>query len=94
LLFVQAFNHTAEYDRAISDYFRRQYSAGQSQLTLRYGMNPHQKPAQLFTDMTELPLTGKTVQRWTVTVEVEVWNEFSPETCSTVYRHDTVTTNR
>ena len=57
-------------------------------------MNPHQKPAQLFTDMTQLPLTGKTVQRWTVTVDVEVWNESSPEACSTVYRHDTVTTNR
>lgn len=56
-LAVKAFNHTAEYDRAISDYFRRQYSAGQSQLTLRYGMNPHQKPAQLFTDMAQLPLT-------------------------------------
>ena len=65
-----------------------------SQLTLRYGMNPHQKPAQLFTDMTQLPLTGKKVQCWTVTVDTEVWNEFSSETCSTVYRHDTVTTNR
>ncbi|VDI30447.1 phosphoribosylaminoimidazolecarboxamide formyltransferase / IMP cyclohydrolase, partial [Mytilus galloprovincialis] len=55
-LAVKAFNHTAEYDRAISDYFRRQYSAGESQLTLRYGMNPHQKPAQLFTSMAQLPL--------------------------------------
>ncbi|CAG2201077.1 purH [Mytilus edulis] len=55
-LAVKAFNHTAEYDRDISDYFRRQYSAGESQLTLRYGMNPHQKPAQLFTSMAQLPL--------------------------------------
>ncbi|XP_063422608.1 bifunctional purine biosynthesis protein ATIC-like [Mytilus trossulus] len=55
-LAVKAFNHTAEYDRAISDYFRRQYSAGDSQLTLRYGMNPHQKPAQLFTNMAQLPM--------------------------------------
>jgi hypothetical protein len=57
-------------------------------------MNSHQKPAQLFTDMTQLPLTGKTVQCWTVTVDTEVWNESSPEACSTLYRHDTVTTNR
>lgn len=28
-----------------------------SQLTLRYGMNPHQKPAQLFTTLEQLPLT-------------------------------------
>jgi hypothetical protein len=55
---MQAFNHTAEYDAAISDYFRRQYSAGVSQQTLRYGMNPHQKPAQLYTTLSELPLKG------------------------------------
>ncbi|KAK7495694.1 hypothetical protein BaRGS_00013141 [Batillaria attramentaria] len=55
-LAVKAFNHTAEYDAAISDYFRRQYSSGTSQLTLRYGMNPHQKPAQLYTMLPELPL--------------------------------------
>lgn len=53
---VKAFNHTAEYDAAISDYFRRQYSTGISQLTLRYGMNPHQKPAQLYTTLPALPL--------------------------------------
>lgn len=34
---LKAFTHTSEYDLAISDYFRKQYSAGQSQLTLRYG---------------------------------------------------------
>jgi len=55
-LALKAFTHTSEYDLAISDYFRRQYSAGVSQLTLRYGMNPHQKPAQLFTTLSELPL--------------------------------------
>ncbi|PVD36112.1 hypothetical protein C0Q70_03085 [Pomacea canaliculata] len=55
-LAVKAFNHTAEYDAAISDYFRKQYSSGISQLTLRYGMNPHQKPAQLYTTLPELPL--------------------------------------
>ncbi|KAK3728339.1 hypothetical protein RRG08_043964 [Elysia crispata] len=56
-LAVKAFNHTAEYDGAISNYFRCQYSSGQSQLSLRYGMNPHQKPAQLYTTDSKLPLT-------------------------------------
>lgn len=56
-LALKAFTHTSEYDTAISDYFRKEYSAGQSQLTLRYGMNPHQKPAQLFTTLEKLPLT-------------------------------------
>lgn len=56
-LAVKAFNHTAQYDFAISNYFRQQYSAGVSQLSLRYGMNPHQKPAQLFTFESKLPLT-------------------------------------
>lgn len=56
-LALKAFTHTAEYDNAISDYFRKQYSAGISQLTLRYGMNPHQKLAQIFTTLEKLPLT-------------------------------------
>lgn len=57
MLALKAFTHTAEYDNAISDYFRKRYSAGVSQLTLRYGMNPHQKPAQIFTTLDKLPLT-------------------------------------
>ncbi|XP_011644416.1 bifunctional purine biosynthesis protein PURH [Pogonomyrmex barbatus] len=56
-LALKAFTHTAEYDNAISDYFRKKYSAGISQLTLRYGMNPHQKPAQIFTTLEKLPLS-------------------------------------
>lgn len=52
---LQAFNHTAEYDSAISDYFRKEFSQGVSQLTLRYGMNPHQKPAQIYTKNDKLP---------------------------------------
>jgi phosphoribosylaminoimidazolecarboxamide formyltransferase/IMP cyclohydrolase len=53
-LALKAFTHTADYDQAISDYFRKQYAAdGNSQLTLRYGMNPHQAPAQLFTTRNE-----------------------------------------
>lgn len=55
-LALKAFTHTAQYDEAIADYFRKQYSANESQLTLRYGMNPHQKPAQLYTTLEKLPL--------------------------------------
>lgn len=55
---MQAFNHTAEYDAAISNYLRCEYSQGESQLPLRYGMNPHQKPAQLYTTLPQLPLKG------------------------------------
>lgn len=54
---MKAFTHTADYDTAISDYFRKQYSSGVSQLTLRYGMNPHQKPAQIYTTLEQLPIT-------------------------------------
>nr|XP_033339190.1 bifunctional purine biosynthesis protein PURH-like [Megalopta genalis] len=57
ILALKAFTHTAEYNNAISDYFRKQYSSGVSQLTLRYGMNPHQKPAQIYTTLDKLPLT-------------------------------------
>lgn len=55
-LALKAFTHTSEYDLAISDYFRKQYSSGVSQLSLRYGMNPHQKPAQLYTTLSKLPI--------------------------------------
>uniref|UniRef100_A0A672KDS3 Bifunctional purine biosynthesis protein ATIC n=1 Tax=Sinocyclocheilus grahami TaxID=75366 RepID=A0A672KDS3_SINGR len=56
-LALKAFTHTAQYDEAISDYFRREDSRGISQLPLRYGMNPHQAPAQLYTLRPALPLT-------------------------------------
>lgn len=56
-LALKAFTHTASYDDAISDYFRRQFSTNVASLPLRYGMNPHQKPAQLFTTLDRLPLT-------------------------------------
>ncbi|XP_043096492.1 bifunctional purine biosynthesis protein PURH [Puntigrus tetrazona] len=56
-LALKAFTHTAQYDEAISDYFRREYSRGISQLPLRYGTNPHQAPAQLYTLRPALPLT-------------------------------------
>ncbi|XP_036419942.1 bifunctional purine biosynthesis protein PURH [Colossoma macropomum] len=56
-LALKAFTHTAQYDEAIADYFRREYSRGVSQLPLRYGMNPHQAPAQIYTLRPTLPLT-------------------------------------
>lgn len=37
---------------------RKQFLADQSQLTLKYGVNPHQKPAQVFIANGQLPLTG------------------------------------
>ncbi|CEH18522.1 aicarft impchase bienzyme [Ceraceosorus bombacis] len=65
-LALKAFTATASYDRAISDYFRKQYSSGDQgtpnssgtaqQITLRYGANPHQKPAQAFVERGELPI--------------------------------------
>ncbi|XP_058042037.1 bifunctional purine biosynthesis protein ATIC [Ahaetulla prasina] len=56
-LALKAFTHTSQYDAAISDYFRKEYSKGVSQLPLRYGMNPHQTPAQLYTSRPQLPLS-------------------------------------
>ncbi|PKC75008.1 phosphoribosylaminoimidazolecarboxamide formyltransferase/IMP cyclohydrolase [Rhizophagus irregularis] len=53
---LKAFDHTADYDEAISNYFRQQYAKNISQLTLRYGANPHQKPAQVFVKGGQLPI--------------------------------------
>lgn len=58
-LALKAFNQTSEYDEAIANYLRQQYAAGTQQLTLRYGANPHQKPAQVFIKNGELPIKGK-----------------------------------
>ncbi|ROW18185.1 hypothetical protein VPNG_00243 [Cytospora leucostoma] len=53
---LKAFEHTADYDAAISDFFRKQYAAdGQQYLALRYGANPHQKPAAAFVKENTLP---------------------------------------
>lgn len=52
---LKAFEHTADYDVTISDFFRKQYSENISQLPLRYGANPHQKPAQAFVSQGALP---------------------------------------
>ncbi|KAI9299266.1 AICARFT/IMPCHase bienzyme [Neoconidiobolus thromboides FSU 785] len=56
-LALKAFNHTADYDEAISDYFRKLYGPSiNSQMNLRYGANPHQKPAQVFVKEGSLPI--------------------------------------
>lgn len=54
-LALKAFTHTADYDTSIAGYFRTQYSENVSQRTLRYGMNPHQKDAVVFTPNAPLP---------------------------------------
>ncbi|KAJ2553365.1 bifunctional phosphoribosylaminoimidazolecarboxamide formyltransferase/IMP cyclohydrolase [Coemansia sp. RSA 1878] len=56
-LALKAFSHTADYDTAIADYFRQQYASGTAQMALRYGANPHQKPAQVFVEEGVLPIT-------------------------------------
>uniref|UniRef100_A0A2K5R7V3 Bifunctional purine biosynthesis protein ATIC n=1 Tax=Cebus imitator TaxID=2715852 RepID=A0A2K5R7V3_CEBIM len=56
-LALKAFTHMAQYDEAISDYFRKQHSEGISQMPLRYRMNPHQTPAQLYTLKPKLPIS-------------------------------------
>lgn len=53
---LKAFETTADYDKSISDYFRQQWAAeGRQQVSLRYGINPHQKPAMAFVREGALP---------------------------------------
>jgi phosphoribosylaminoimidazolecarboxamide formyltransferase / IMP cyclohydrolase len=53
---LKAFEQTADYDNAISGYFRKQYATGGVQhLPLRYGINPHQKPASAYVMQGTLP---------------------------------------
>lgn len=55
---LKAFEHTADYDAAISDFFRKQYAGdGFQHLPLRYGANPHQKPAAAYVKDGRLPFT-------------------------------------
>ncbi|KAG0166919.1 Bifunctional purine biosynthesis protein ade10 [Apophysomyces sp. BC1034] len=56
-LALKAFHHTADYDDAISNYFRQQYAKDESMMALRYGANPHQKPAQVYVKEGKLPVT-------------------------------------
>lgn len=53
---LEAFEQTADYDDAISKFFRGKYAGdGVQQLSLRYGTNPHQKPAAAFMRGEKLP---------------------------------------
>jgi phosphoribosylaminoimidazolecarboxamide formyltransferase/IMP cyclohydrolase len=71
-LALKAFEMTAQYDEAISGYFREQYASADlpddklagpvQRIALRYGANPHQKPAQAFVSHGALPFKGQSVQ--------------------------------
>ncbi|KAK8095577.1 uncharacterized protein PG998_002205, partial [Apiospora kogelbergensis] len=53
---LKAFEHTADYDDHISAFFRARYAGdGLQYSTLRYGANPHQKPAAAFMRSADLP---------------------------------------
>ena len=52
---LKSFEHTAGYESAIADYFRKKYADGIQQLSLRYGANPHQTPAAAFNKDGPLP---------------------------------------
>ncbi|KAI1757119.1 AICARFT/IMPCHase bienzyme [Xylaria castorea] len=52
---LKAFEHTADYDTHISAFFRSRYADGQQYMALRYGANPHQKPAAAYTSSADLP---------------------------------------
>ncbi|KAF5616686.1 bifunctional purine biosynthesis ADE17 [Fusarium sp. NRRL 52700] len=53
---LKAFEHTADYDAAISQFFRKEYAGNGEQYTaLRYGANPHQKPAAAYVSEGNLP---------------------------------------
>ncbi|KAH9840033.1 bifunctional purine biosynthesis protein ade10 [Rhodofomes roseus] len=64
-LALKAFEMTAKYDDAISGYFREQYTSSElpleklvgpvQRMALRYGANPHQKPAQAYVTEGQLP---------------------------------------
>lgn len=56
LFALKAFEHTADYDEAISAYFRKTYAGeGVQYAALRYGANPHQKPAAAYMKEGKLP---------------------------------------
>jgi phosphoribosylaminoimidazolecarboxamide formyltransferase/IMP cyclohydrolase len=56
-LALKAFNHTMRYDTAIANYLRQQFPHTRDRLKLRYGTNPHQAPAQIYTTQGKLPIT-------------------------------------
>lgn len=87
-LALKAFEMTARYDGAISGYFREQYAdeakaktQGEGfegtvkRMALRYGANPHQKPAQAFVTEGELPFKGKFYPyEYLARTVVDVWS--------------------
>ena len=53
---LKSFEHTAEYENAIADFFRKRYASdGIQQMQLKYGANPHQKPAEVISKNGSLP---------------------------------------
>ena len=53
---LKAFEQTADYDATIAEFFRKKYASdGLQQISLRYGLNPHQKPAAAFSKGSPLP---------------------------------------
>jgi len=53
---LKAFEHTADYDTNIAGFFRAKYAGeGQQHVALRYGANPHQKPAAAYTTSGQIP---------------------------------------
>jgi len=68
-LALKAFEMTAQYDETISGYFREQYASAElsegqlagpiQRISLKYGANPYQKPAQAYVTDGKLPFKGK-----------------------------------
>lgn len=53
---LKSFEQTAGYESGIADFFRKKYASnGIQQVSLRYGENPHQKPAAAFSKDGPLP---------------------------------------
>lgn len=52
---LKAFEMTAAYDSAISGYFRKQFSDTKQHLNLKYGVNPHQDNALVFSTHKKFP---------------------------------------
>ena len=76
---LKAFEMTAQYDEVISGYFREQYASAElpaeklagpvQRIALRYGANPHQKPAQAYVSEGELPFKGVLIFNWNVSTD-------------------------
>ena len=70
-LALRAFKMTARYDEVIGGYFREQFTSAMlpleklagsvHRIALRYGANPHQKPAHAYVSKGELPFRGEWV---------------------------------